>query len=58
MYQICIPGCLIRIVDRKEQEKKEKKKKEKKMMVDEDLEMAKREKVLVDAGYMEAQQQP
>ncbi|CAF1986475.1 BnaC07g16760D [Brassica napus] len=28
------------------------------MMVDEDLEMAKREKVLVDAGYMEAQQQP
>ncbi|KAF3489326.1 hypothetical protein F2Q69_00055069 [Brassica cretica] len=55
MYQICIPGCLIRIVDRKEQERK---KKEKKMMVDEDLEMAKREKVLVDAGYMEAQQQP
>ncbi|KAL0856654.1 hypothetical protein Bca101_061808 [Brassica carinata] len=29
-----------------------------KMMVDEDLEMAKREKVLVDAGYMDAQQQP
>nr|VDD37512.1 unnamed protein product [Brassica oleracea] len=28
------------------------------MMVEEDLEMAKREKVLVDAGYMEAQQQP
>ncbi|XP_071716284.1 GDP-mannose 4,6 dehydratase 1 [Rutidosis leptorrhynchoides] len=29
-----------------------------KMMVDEDVEMAKREKVLVDAGYMDAQQQP
>ncbi|GLT44595.1 hypothetical protein SLA2020_184810 [Shorea laevis] len=29
-----------------------------KMMVDEDLELAKREKVLVDAGYMDAQQQP
>ena len=27
-------------------------------MVDEDLEMAKREKVLVDAGYIDAQQQP
>ncbi|CAN4086561.1 unnamed protein product [Withania somnifera] len=29
-----------------------------KMMVDEDVELAKREKVLVDAGYMDAQQQP
>jgi len=29
-----------------------------KMMVDEDIELAKREKVLVDAGYMDAQQQP
>ncbi|KAH0855483.1 hypothetical protein HID58_007964, partial [Brassica napus] len=29
-----------------------------KMMVDEDLETAKREKVLVDAGYIDAQQQP
>ncbi|KAH0911826.1 hypothetical protein HID58_035147 [Brassica napus] len=29
-----------------------------KMMVDEDLALAKREKVLVDAGYMDAQQQP
>ncbi|CAA7056961.1 unnamed protein product [Microthlaspi erraticum] len=29
-----------------------------KMMVDEDLEMAKREKVLVDAGYIDAHQQP
>ncbi|KFK28300.1 hypothetical protein AALP_AA8G498400 [Arabis alpina] len=29
-----------------------------KMMVDEDLELAKREKVLVDAGYMDAKQQP
>ncbi|KAK9165240.1 hypothetical protein Scep_000431 [Stephania cephalantha] len=28
------------------------------MMVDEDVELAKREKVLVDAGYMDAQQQP
>ena len=27
-----------------------------KMMVDEDLEMARREKVLVDAGYLDAQQ--
>ncbi|KAF2570627.1 hypothetical protein F2Q70_00002545 [Brassica cretica] len=27
-----------------------------KMMVDEDLEMAKRKKVLVDAGYLDAQQ--
>ncbi|KAL3720487.1 hypothetical protein ACJRO7_005325 [Eucalyptus globulus] len=29
-----------------------------KMMVDEDIELAKREKVLVDAVYMDAQQQP
>jgi GDPmannose 4,6-dehydratase len=29
-----------------------------KMMVDEDIDLAKREKVLVDAGYMDAQQQP
>ncbi|KAJ9703678.1 hypothetical protein PVL29_005114 [Vitis rotundifolia] len=29
-----------------------------KMMVEEDIELAKREKVLVDAGYMDAQQQP
>ncbi|KAH0942459.1 hypothetical protein HID58_002096 [Brassica napus] len=29
-----------------------------KMMVDEDLEIAKREKLLVDAGHMDAQQQP
>ncbi|KAE8716384.1 GDP-mannose 4,6 dehydratase 1 [Hibiscus syriacus] len=29
-----------------------------KMMVDGDIELAKREKVLVDAGYMDAQQQP
>ncbi|KAK4789444.1 hypothetical protein SAY86_016748 [Trapa natans] len=29
-----------------------------KMMVDEDMELAKREKVLVDAGYVDAQQQP
>ncbi|KAI8000322.1 GDP-mannose 4,6 dehydratase 1 [Camellia lanceoleosa] len=29
-----------------------------KMMVDEDIELAKREKVLVDAGFMDAQQQP
>lgn len=29
-----------------------------KMMVDEDVELAKREKVLVDAGYIDAQQQP
>lgn len=29
-----------------------------KMMVDEDLELAKREKVLADAGYIDAQQQP
>ncbi|KAM3268852.1 GDP-mannose 4,6 dehydratase 1 [Capsicum chacoense] len=29
-----------------------------KRMVDEDVELAKREKVLVDAGYMDAQQQP
>ncbi|XP_039166672.1 GDP-mannose 4,6 dehydratase 2-like [Eucalyptus grandis] len=29
-----------------------------KMMVDEDIELGKREKVLVDAGYMDAQQQP
>ncbi|KAK9066851.1 hypothetical protein SSX86_014174 [Deinandra increscens subsp. villosa] len=29
-----------------------------KMMVDEDIELAKREKVLVDAGYMDPQQQP
>ncbi|KAG0497413.1 hypothetical protein HPP92_001875 [Vanilla planifolia] len=29
-----------------------------KMMVDSDIELAKREKVLVDAGYMDAQQQP
>ncbi|CAD5184803.1 unnamed protein product [Musa acuminata subsp. malaccensis] len=29
-----------------------------KMMVDHDLEIAKREKVLVDAGYIDAQQQP
>ncbi|KAL8472400.1 hypothetical protein ACS0TY_029562 [Phlomoides rotata] len=29
-----------------------------KMMVDEDVELAKREKVLVDAGYLDAQQQP
>ncbi|PKU64954.1 GDP-mannose 4,6 dehydratase 1 [Dendrobium catenatum] len=28
------------------------------MMVDNDIELAKREKVLVDAGYMDAQQQP
>jgi hypothetical protein len=28
------------------------------MMVDEDIDLAKREKVLVDAGYMDAQQQP
>lgn len=28
------------------------------MMVDEDIELAKREKVLVDAGYMDPQQQP
>ncbi|KAK8962585.1 GDP-mannose 4,6 dehydratase 1 [Platanthera guangdongensis] len=28
------------------------------MMVDSDIELAKREKVLVDAGYMDAQQQP
>ena len=29
-----------------------------KMMVDRDIEMAKKEKVLVDAGYIDAQQQP
>ncbi|XP_010934533.1 GDP-mannose 4,6 dehydratase 1 [Elaeis guineensis] len=29
-----------------------------KMMVDQDVELAKREKVLVDAGYIDAQQQP
>ncbi|KAI9118115.1 hypothetical protein K1719_010447 [Acacia pycnantha] len=29
-----------------------------KMMVDEDVELAKREKVLVDAGFLDAQQQP
>lgn len=29
-----------------------------KMMVDEDVEMAKREKVLVGASYMDSQQQP
>lgn len=29
-----------------------------KMMVDNDLEMAKKEKVLVDAGYRDPQQQP
>ncbi|GAB2260059.1 hypothetical protein Droror1_Dr00010914 [Drosera rotundifolia] len=29
-----------------------------KMMVDQDIELAKREKVLVDAGYIDAQQQP
>ncbi|PHT84283.1 GDP-mannose 4,6 dehydratase 1 [Capsicum annuum] len=29
-----------------------------KMMVDEDVELEKRAKVLVDAGYMDAQQQP
>nr|KYP66880.1 GDP-mannose 4,6 dehydratase 2 [Cajanus cajan] len=29
-----------------------------KMMVDQDVEMAKKEKVLVDAGYIDAQQQP
>ncbi|CAD5195592.1 unnamed protein product [Musa acuminata subsp. malaccensis] len=29
-----------------------------KMMVDHDLEIAEREKVLVDAGYIDAQQQP
>jgi GDPmannose 4,6-dehydratase len=28
------------------------------MMVDEDVDLAKREKVLVDAGYINAQQQP
>ncbi|PNX70419.1 GDP-mannose dehydratase 2-like protein, partial [Trifolium pratense] len=28
------------------------------MMVDNDVEMAKKEKVLVDAGYIDAQQQP
>ncbi|KAF3634785.1 hypothetical protein T459_17483 [Capsicum annuum] len=29
-----------------------------KMMVDEDVELEKREKVLVDAGYIDAQRQP